>query len=140
MAEPSGRHLRPLRRLQGHLGPAAPGAAAAGEGRPPQLAVTKLAGALGAEIEGLDASLPCDAATAGQLRAALREHLVVVLRRQSVTPAQFETFCSSCLGGLYVHPIFPGIEGHPAVLAVSNRGKKLDRTLHLQSAAAACKV
>ena len=95
--------------------------------------VTRLAGALGAEVSGLDASRPLDVDAIQQLRAALRNHLVVVLRRQTLRPPQFEALCET-LGELYVHPVFPGIsEEHPAVLAVTNRGKKFDTNSHWHS-------
>jgi taurine dioxygenase len=98
------------------------------------LTVTRLAGALGAEVHGVDAGSLGSQMVADQLQVALHEHLVLVLRNQSLAPAQFEDFCTRCFGPLFVHPVFPGISPeHPAVIAVSNRGKKYDTNSHWHS-------
>ena len=97
------------------------------------LAITPLAGSLGAEVHGVDAATVLGSATVAQLRAALSEHLVLVLRGQRIDAGQFEAFGRSCFGELYVHPVFPGVPGHPAVLAVTNRGKALDPNSHWHS-------
>ena len=50
--------------------------------------VRKLSDALGAEIVGLDARAPVDAETAAALRAAWREHILLLFRAPGLTQAQ----------------------------------------------------
>jgi len=50
--------------------------------------VTRLSDALGAEIVGLDLGAAPDSATAARIDALLARHLVLVIREQSLTPAQ----------------------------------------------------
>ena len=62
------------------------------------LTVTRLAGALGAEVHGVDAGSLGSQMVADQLQVALHEHLVLVLRNQSLAPAQFCS-CTWCFRG-----------------------------------------
>jgi taurine dioxygenase len=55
----------------------------------PEVAVTKLHPALGAEVAGVDLARPVDDATRAALAGALAEHLVLVFRDQACTPAQY---------------------------------------------------
>ncbi len=50
--------------------------------------VKPIAGALGAEIGGVDMARDLDAEIVAEVRHALLEHLVIFLRDQKVTPAQ----------------------------------------------------
>jgi taurine dioxygenase len=49
-----------------------------------RISVSPLAGALGAEIGGVDISRPVDSATFAEIRRAWDEHLVVFFRGQSL--------------------------------------------------------
>ena len=59
--------------------------------------VRPLAGALGAEIHGIDLSDTLDSETLLAIRALLLEHEVIFFRDQDITPAQQETLALSCL-------------------------------------------
>jgi taurine dioxygenase len=50
--------------------------------------VRRIAGALGAEIHGVDLSRPLGSAAVAAIRAALLEHLVIFFRGQQLTPQQ----------------------------------------------------
>jgi taurine dioxygenase len=54
----------------------------------------KLAGSLGARVEGLDLSLPIDDETMEWVRAAFLEHCVLVFPRQAITPEQQVEFAA----------------------------------------------
>lgn len=51
--------------------------------------ITPLHPSLGAEVAGVDLSKPCDEATRQALSRALADHLALVFRDQSLTPAQY---------------------------------------------------
>ena len=48
-----------------------------------RLSVTPIAGALGAEVAGVDLARPLDSATADEIRQALLEHLAIFFPRRS---------------------------------------------------------
>jgi len=87
--------------------------------------VRRLAGALGAEILGIDLSRDLSAAQAAELRAVFLEHLVVFFRDQSLTPAQFMAFARR-MGKPVEYPFVKGIDGFPEVIEV----KKLEHEKH----------
>jgi taurine dioxygenase len=53
------------------------------------LAITPLSDALGAEVTGIDLTQPVDPADVAAMEDALTEHLVLVIRDQKFTPAQY---------------------------------------------------
>jgi len=53
------------------------------------LAITPLHPALGAEVAGVDLSKPLDESTRTALSRALADHLALVIRNQTLTPAQY---------------------------------------------------
>jgi len=55
----------------------------------PEMTITPLTPAIGAEISGIDLSRPVDAATREKLSLALAEHLALVFHDQSLTPEQY---------------------------------------------------
>src|SRR6266446_3932269 len=60
------------------------------EGAPmAQLRITPLHPSLGAEVAGVDLSAPIDEPTRQELNRALADHLALVFRDQSLTPAQY---------------------------------------------------
>ena len=83
--------------------------------------VKKVAGALGAEIAGVDLSAGVPAALAADLRAAFLEHQVIFLRNQNLTPAQFLAFAQA-MGTPVEYPFVKGLEGFPHIIEV----KKLE--------------
>lgn len=87
------------------------------------LRVTKLAPALGADVEGLDASQPLDAQSVAALHAAWLEHHVLRIRGQSMSDPQMLAF-SRNFGELdppgpnpYGKPFLPQ---HPEMNVISN--------------------
>ena len=60
------------------------------------LSVAPVAGALGAEVAGVDVGRPLDAATVAQIRQALLEHLVIFFPAQELTPKSLLAF-ARCL-------------------------------------------
>lgn len=81
----------------------------------------KIAGALGAELHGVDLARGVDAALAQQVRAALLEHQVIFLRDQRLTHGQFMAFAEA-MGTPVEYPFVAGLAGWPKIIEV----KKLE--------------
>lgn len=82
-----------------------------------ELEVRRLAGALGAEITGVDLARDLSDATIAQIRRAFVEHQVVFFRDQALTPEAQMRFGSK-FGPLNVHPYVAGMAEHPEVMEV----------------------
>lgn len=76
-----------------------------------------ITGVFGAEISGVDLSRPIDRPTADRLRAALAEHLVIVLRDQSIGPEQ-QRALTRVFGEPAINPYAPGPPDHPEMTAI----------------------
>ncbi len=85
------------------------------------IAIRKIAGALGAEISGVDLAKPLSAENAAAIRKAWLEHLVVFFRDQPLTPAQYMDFAAR-IGKPVEYPFVKGLEGFPNIIEV----KKLE--------------
>jgi taurine dioxygenase len=83
--------------------------------------VQRIAGALGAEVLGIDLSKPLAPDALSFIRNSFLEHQVIFFRDQSLTPAQFMAF-ARCMGRPVEYPFVKGIEGFPEVIEV----KKLE--------------
>ncbi|MBI2977454.1 MAG: TauD/TfdA family dioxygenase [Rhodospirillales bacterium] len=83
--------------------------------------VERIAGALGAEIQGLDLARGLDDETVAFIRNALLDHLVVFFRDQTLTPDAFAAF-GRRFGKLARYPFVDGLPGQPEVIEV----KKLE--------------
>lgn len=81
------------------------------------ITVQKVAGALGAEIGGVDLSVALDDATIAAIRRALVEHQVIFFRDQSLTPEQQLAF-GRRFGPLNIHPYVAGMDGYPEVMEI----------------------
>ncbi len=81
------------------------------------LSIRRLAGALGAEIGGVDLSEPLDDRTIAAIRQALVEHQVVFFRDQSLTPEAQVRF-GARFGPLNIHPYVAGMAGQPEVMEI----------------------
>jgi taurine dioxygenase len=81
------------------------------------LKIRRLAGALGAEIAGVDLSQALPEATIVAVRRALVEHQVIFFRDQQLTPAQQVAF-GARFGPLNVHPYVAGMAEHPEVMEI----------------------
>jgi taurine dioxygenase len=83
--------------------------------------IKRLAGALGAELSGLDLREPLSARLVTAFRAAFLEHQVVFLRDQPLTSAQYMRFAQT-LGEPIEYPFVSGLDGFPMIIEV----KKLE--------------
>jgi taurine dioxygenase len=83
--------------------------------------VTRLAGAVGAEISGIDLRRPLEAGQTAWLRRVWLEHGVVFLRGEPLDPERFLAFANS-IGTPVEYPFVSGIEGYPHIIEV----KKLE--------------
>jgi len=81
------------------------------------LTVKKMAGALGAELSGVDLAKGLNAETAQEVRQALLDHLVIVFRDQELTPEQFLAF-AQWFGEPAEYPLLPGIDGFPMITEI----------------------
>src|SRR5216684_2621852 len=69
--------------------------------------VSRVAGALGAEISGIDLARPLDDAVIAEIRRALLDHQVIFFRDQHLTPEQHLAF-GRRFGDLNVHDFVAG--------------------------------
>jgi len=83
----------------------------------PSLTIRRVAGALGAEVGGVDLSQPLPDATIAAIRQALIEHQVIFFRDQSLTPAQQVAF-GARFGPLNIHPYVSGMAAQPEVMEI----------------------
>ncbi len=83
----------------------------------PKLRIQKTAGALGAEISGVDLSLALSDETIAEIRAAFVEHQVIFFRDQALTPEQQLAF-GRRFGPLNIHPYVKGMADHPEVMEI----------------------
>ncbi|MGX6570997.1 TauD/TfdA dioxygenase family protein [Cupriavidus necator] len=79
--------------------------------------VQPIAGALGAEISGVDLSQPVPDETFAEIRSALHNHQVIFFRDQQLTPDQHKAF-SARFGDLLEVPFVRALEGHAEILPV----------------------
>ena len=76
-----------------------------------------IAGAIGAEVHGVDLGAEVGDATIAGIRRAWLEHCVLFFRQQRLTPAQFLGFAKR-FGEIVEYPFSKGIEGFPAIIPV----------------------
>ena len=83
--------------------------------------IRQIAGALGAELHGVDLTQPLTADLQKAIRAALLQHQVIFFRDQNLVPDQFMRFAQT-LGQPVEYPFVKGLDGFPCVIEV----KKLE--------------
>jgi taurine dioxygenase len=83
-----------------------------------RIKVTPLAGALGAEIGGVDLSREIDDETFIEIHQAHLDHLVVFFRGQDISPDVFRNFATR-FGPLHVNDFVGKLEGYPDVETVA---------------------
>ena len=83
--------------------------------------IQQVAGALGAEISGLDLSRGLSAAQAQDVRAAFLTHQVIFFRDQPLSPEAFMAFAEA-MGEPVEYPFVKGVAGFPKIIEV----KKLE--------------
>jgi taurine dioxygenase len=82
-----------------------------------KISVTRMSGALGAELSGVDLAEPLTADTIEEIRNALYEFGVIVLRDQDITPDQYLTFARN-FGDILPYPMVQGLPDHPDIVPV----------------------
>ena len=80
-----------------------------------KIEVRPIAGALGAEIGGVDLSEPIGDALFGDIYQAFLEHQVIFFRDQEITPDQYLAFAHHW-GDIHRHPYMMGLPDHPDIL------------------------
>jgi taurine dioxygenase len=81
-----------------------------------RIEVRPVAGALGAEIGGVDLSR-LDDHTFAEIKAAWLEHLVIFFRNQRITPEQQIAFARR-FGDIHHHPFMKGMDEYPDILEI----------------------
>ncbi|HUN41239.1 MAG TPA: TauD/TfdA family dioxygenase [Acetobacteraceae bacterium] len=81
------------------------------------ISVHCFAGALGAEVAGVDLSQPLSDDVLAEIRAALLDNQVIVFRDQTLTPAQQLAFARRW-GEIHLHPFMQGMPDYPEILEV----------------------
>ena len=79
--------------------------------------IRPIAGAIGAEIHGVDLSAELDEDTVAAIRRAWLDHLVVFFRGQNLPPAQFLAVARR-FGEPIEYPFVKGIDGFPEITPV----------------------
>jgi taurine dioxygenase len=82
------------------------------------LDVRPIAGALGAEIHGIDLASALDGETVAAVRRALLDHVVIFFRDQELPPERFLAFARR-LGTPVEYPLVRGIDGYPEIIRVA---------------------
>jgi len=86
-------------------------------GGPARIEIRPMAGALGADIDGVDLSHPLDDATFGAIERALHESLVIFFHGQTLTPEQHLTFTRR-FGPISRSPYVKHMDAYPDIIAV----------------------
>lgn len=81
------------------------------------IAVRKVAGALGAEVDGVDLAQELDDAVVAEIRRAWLDHLVLFFRGQELPDDRFLAFARR-LGEPVEYPFVRGLDDHPEIIAV----------------------
>ncbi|MDH4385209.1 MAG: TauD/TfdA family dioxygenase [Caulobacter sp.] len=81
------------------------------------LQIRRLAGALGAEIGGIDLAAELSDTRIQAIREAFNQHQVIFFRDQSLTPEQ-QVRLGRRFGPLNIHPYVSGMAGHPEVMEI----------------------
>ena len=77
--------------------------------------VQPIAGALGAEVYGVDLAYDLDEKTFGAVHQALLDNGVIFFRDQDITPAQ-QLKLAKRWGSVHLHPHLPSLPNHPGIL------------------------
>jgi len=81
------------------------------------LEIRPIAGALGAEIGGVDLTKELDGETISAIRRTWLDHLVIFFREQRLTPEQFLAFARR-FGKVIEYPFIKGMDGFPEITPV----------------------
>ena len=84
------------------------------------LEIRRIAGALGAEIAGIDLARNLDDGTIAAIRRCWLDHLVVFFRGQELPPERFLAFARR-FGEVIEYPFLKGLDGFPEITPVVKR-------------------
>jgi taurine dioxygenase len=82
-----------------------------------QITVKKIAGAIGAEVSGVDLARELSDDAIAEIRRVWLEHVVIFFRDQDLTSAQYLAFAER-IGQPVEYPFMKGIEGFPVITPV----------------------
>ena len=82
-----------------------------------------IAGALGAEIKGIDLTQSLSTEDYKEIRKLLIEHEVIFFRNQDISPAQQKALADS-FGPLQTHPAYNTIEGFPEITILESTAEE----------------
>jgi taurine dioxygenase len=85
---------------------------------PTTIRVAPIAGALGAEISGVDLATELDDAVVAEIRRAWLDHLVIFFREQCLSPDELLAFARR-IGEPVEYPFVKGLDTHPEIIAVT---------------------
>jgi alpha-ketoglutarate-dependent taurine dioxygenase len=82
-----------------------------------KLEVQPIAGALGAEVHGVDLGQDLEAAVVAEIRRALLEHCVIFFRDQEFDARQHKALARR-FGDIFIHPNYYGVVPDPEILEI----------------------
>ncbi len=85
--------------------------------------IKPIAGALGAEIHGIDLTSDLTAADYQQIKDLLVEHEVIFFRDQDMSPANHKALADS-FGSLQQHPAYNTVDGYPMLTILESTPEK----------------
>ena len=84
------------------------------------ITVKKVAGALGAEISGVDLREPLTDDLFDEIYTAFVEHQVIFFRDQDMSPEQYLAFAKRW-GEIHLHPHMPCLDGYPGIIEIEKK-------------------
>ena len=81
------------------------------------ITIQKIAGAIGAEVSGVDLRRELSDETIAEMRRARLEHVVIFFRDQDITSAQYLAFAER-FGRPVEYPFIRGLDGFPVITPV----------------------
>ena len=82
-----------------------------------KIVITPIAGALGAEIGGVDLGQPLETDIVAEIRQALLDHLVIFFRDQAMTSDHYMAFAKA-FGTPIEYPLVKGVDGYPLITEI----------------------
>ena len=79
--------------------------------------VRPIAGAIGAEVHGVDISADLDDGTIGEIRKALLDHCVIFFRDQTLDTPQHKRFARR-FGDIFIHPNYKGTQADSEIVQI----------------------
>ncbi len=90
-----------------------------------RIGVEPIAGALGAEVSGVDLRKPLEAGAVAEIRRAWLEHQVLFFRDQPLTVDEHKAFARR-FGELHIHPVLQQMadQGHPEIVVLESDARR----------------